>query len=72
MIMDSTKAPSFPDVRVHRDSLLPLPAEGDPLKPPRDSISPLDLGKKDVQKDIPEKGGKMQKKKKRPKVSIFF
>jgi|GEM_PF-4049753 len=72
IVADSIRAPSFLDIPVHRDSLLSSPAEAVPLKPVRDSISPVDLSKKDAQKDTQDEGGKSLKKKKRRKVSIFY
>jgi len=70
-IIDSIKAPAVLNVPVHRDSLL-MPVESVPLKPVRDSISPVDLRKNDLQKDTSNTGSKGPKKKKRRKISIFY
>ena len=56
---------------VHRDSAL-TPVEAAPLKPLRDSIAPAELKTTDIRKDTPNNNGKNPKKKKRPKVSVFF
>ena len=70
-LIDSIKEPALLNAPVHRDSAL-LPVESAPLKPLHDSISPVDLSKKLIQKDTSNNNKNTPKKKRRPKVSVFF
>ncbi len=70
-LSDSGRQPAVLDVPVHRDSLL-APVQAVPLRPLYDSIAPVELMKKDVQKDTSNAGSKAPKKKKRRKISVFY
>jgi hypothetical protein len=69
--IDSISTPAQLNIPVRRDRAL-TPMEAPPLKPLRDSIGPAELKTKDMRKDTSTNNGKAQKKKRRPKVSVFF
>jgi hypothetical protein len=70
-IADSVNKPAMLSTPVRRDSAL-TPVDAAPLKPLRDSIGPMELKTKDIRKDTSNNNGKAPKKKRRPKVSVFF
>ena len=69
--IDSLKSPAILNVPAHRDTSI-SPIEGASPKVVRDSTGPLNLEKRDIQKDTLNSGKKNQKKKRRSKVSLFF
>lgn len=68
--IDSINAPAILPP-LHSDSMI-APTEAVPQKTVRDSISPVNLEKKDIQKDTSKTNKKTPKKKKRSKFSVFF
>jgi hypothetical protein len=70
-MIGSNKAAAILSVPIHRDSLL-APMEAAPPKPVLDSIAPITIQKKDIQKDTSNNRKKTPKKKRHSKVSVFF
>ena len=69
--IDSIMAPAILNASVHRDSII-APIEAVPQKAVRDSMAPVNLEKKDIQKDTSNTNKKTPKKRKRSKLSVFF
>jgi len=69
--IDSINAPAMLSIPIRRDSIR-APTEAAQQRSVRDSVAPVNLEKKDIQKDTSSTNNKTSKKKKRSKFSVFF